>query len=98
MPGAYYCNGEMEECKDSSKCYKNGGNCYHTKDSRYAAKEKPFDAIRKAWSEAKTYKSTESMQYKENKNSILSDYIIPSAVSIIAAFVTALIITLVKML
>lgn len=41
MSGAFYCNGEREECKNSSKCYKNGGSCYYTDKIDYIAKRNP---------------------------------------------------------
>lgn len=98
MPGAYYCNGEMEECKDSSKCYKNGGTCYHTNDSNYIAKEKPVDAIRKVWGDQLKHGHNGFTQYRKDKYEIFSDWIFPAAVSVIVSFVTTLITILAIML
>ncbi len=91
MSGKFYCNGKKEECKDSKACYKNGGNCHCTKEIDYAADKKP---------EFKIHKESKPIheEYRAVREGSTSEYIVPAVVSVIAAFVTNLIIILAKML
>lgn len=91
MSGRFYCNGKKEECKDSCECYMNGGNCHCTNEIDYAADKKP---------EFKIHKESKPIheEYRAVREGSTSEYIVPAVVSVIAAFVTNLIIILAKML
>ena len=87
MPGQYYCNGEISDCFNKEDCYKNGGYCHTTTQKEYAAAKRP-EYRRRAEVERQ-------LPQKKPDNFYTGSFwqtFVPAAVSVIAAFVTTLII------
>ena len=103
MKGSYYCNGEIPNCPDKEDCYKNGGTCYCTIDEKYAGKQPPnIRELRR-----RRYGETNEAQNKssDKDNWIIyecphqqSNLVTTVIISVISAFATTLIVTLVKTL
>ena len=91
MPGHYYCNGEIPNCPSKGDCYKNGGYCHTTTQKEYAAAKRP---------EYKSRSRAEQQQPQKKPDEFYAgpfwQVFVPAAVSVIAAFVTTLIIILIR--
>lgn len=92
MPGAYYCNGEIPECPNKADCYKNGGYCHTTTQREHAAAKRP-EYKRRPMAEQQLPQKKPDEFYTGS----FWQAFVPAAVSVIAAFVTTLIIVLARM-
>lgn len=98
MTGPYYCNGEIPNCQYKDHCYKNGGTCYHTIDERYAGKKPPnIEELRRrrrgGTKEPSQKECRITIECPHQQQSMTTTVI----VSVISAFVTALIVILARM-
>lgn len=93
--GPYYCNGEIPECPNKEECYKVGGTCMTTWLKEYGAKERPKCEMQIV-PRPQEQKKPDDFHIK-NYTGFFWEVFIPAVVSVFAAFLTTLIITLAKM-